>query len=319
MKRNIRDIKPLASVVKVRDRLMTATGLFRLKANIKQRLFFAKIRREDAERKQKLVPQIQALPTGLIDKKIDNGEIIVSLTSYGHRVTEMLPYMLYSLMIQTELPHKIVVYLDEDNWNDEVLPPLLKEMQRIGVDFYYCEDLRSYKKLIPALQMFPDNPILVCDDDFYYHRRYVEWITEAYRTSDKKTVIGSMAQIPQKKDGQYLPYSQWKSDKQAPADPHMGFGSGNGTLFPCHVFDDEIRNKDVFMKLCPTADDIWFWAMMERQNVKRQLLERHGYGIHGLVERMDDMDVNADTLSLVNVINGRNDRQLEALVEYYKL
>ena len=309
----------MAPVVKVRNRLMSATGLFRLKANIKQKLFFAKIRREDAERKQKLVPQIQALPTGLIDKKTDNGEIIVSLTSYGHRVTDMLPYMLYSLMVQTELPHKIVVYLDEDNWNDEVLPPLLKEMQRIGVDFYYCEDLRSYKKLIPALQMFPDNPILVCDDDFYYHRRYVEWITEAYRASDKKTVIGSMAQIPQKKDGKYLPYSQWKSDKQAPADPHMGFGSGNGTLFPGHLFDSEILNKEVFMKLCPTADDIWFWAMMERQNVKRQLLEHHGYGIHGLVERMDDIDVNADTLSLINVINGHNDRQLAALVEHYKL
>lgn len=319
MTKNIRDIKLLAPILKVRDKIMVVTGLFKLKAKIKQQLYFSKIRREDNLRKRQIAQKIYELPFGLIDKRIDSGEIIVSLTSYGHRVKDTLPYMLYSLLIQTRMPHKIAVYLDENNWNDDVLPPHLKQMQRVGVDFYYCEDLRSYKKLIPAMQMFPDNPILVCDDDFYYHPQYIEWIDETYSNSDKQTVIGSWGKTPEKKDGKYLPYNQWKDSKFAPKDAPIAFGSGNGTLFPCHVFDKEIQNKEVFMQLCPTADDIWFWAMMERQNIKRMYISHYGYGIHGLVERLDDLDLNSDNLTRVNVIQGKNNPQLEALLEYYKL
>lgn len=319
-RQNIRNNKTLAPLVKVRDWIMGVTGLFTLKATIKRELFYAKMRREDAKRKKQVARKIYEMPTGLIDKQVANGEIIVSLTSYCHRVTDMLPYMLYSMLMQTELPHKIAVYLDEDNWNDDALPPLLKEMQRIGVDFYYCEDLKSYKKLIPALRMFPNNPILVCDDDFYYHPHYMKWILDAYRNSDGKTVIGSMASIPEKKCGKYLPYSQWKSDKKVPANLHMAFGSGNGTLFPPHIFDSEILKKEIFMKLSPTADDLWFWAMMERQNIKRMLLSHHGYGIHRVVDRIEDFDVNnVDNLTLINVVQGKNDQQLKALIEYYKL
>lgn len=310
----------LAPLIAVRDKVMSVTGLFKLKAAIKRQLYFAQIKREDKELKKQVAAKIYALSSNMIDKQIASGEIIISLTSFGHRVKDTLPYTLYSMITQTVIPHKIAVYLDYDNWNNEVLPPLLKEMKRIGVDFYYCEDLRSYKKLIPALHMFPNNPILVCDDDFYYHQKYVEWIEDAYRNSDKRTVIGSMAQIPQKENGKYIPYSQWKSDEEVPADPHMAFGSGNGTLIPNGVFDDEILKKEVFMQLCPTADDLWLWAMLERQNVNRMLLSHHRYGIHRVVDRIEDMDVeNSDNLTLINVIQGKNDQQLEALLEYYHL
>ena len=320
-KQSIRNNKTIAPLFRFRDWVMRVTGLFKMKATIKREHYFARIRREDAKRKKQVAEKIYEMPSGLIDKQISNDEIIVSLTSYGHRVSEMLPYMLYSLLIQTKLPHKIAVYLDEDNWNDAILSPLLKEMQRIGVDFYYCEDLKSYKKLIPALQMFPDNPILVCDDDFYYHPKYMEWILEAYSNSDYKTVIGSWGLIPRKMDGKFLPFSKWIDCTKAKNidESAMSFGSGNGTLFPCHVFDEEILNKEVFMSLCPTADDIWFWAMMQRQNVSRVCMQHRGYGMHGLVERVEDLDVNADTLARVNVLQGANDHQLRALLDYYHL
>lgn len=318
--KNIREYKLAIPFFAVRDRIMAVTGLFRLKAKIKLQLHYAKLRFEDNKLKKQVADNIYALPSNLIDKQIAKGEIIVSLTSYGHRVKDALPYMLYSLLTQTEIPHKIAVYLDQDNWNNEVLPPLLKEMQRVGVDFYYCEDLRSFKKLIPALHMFPNNPIMVCDDDFYYHKRYVEWITDAYKKSDKRTVIGSMSRIPEKRNGRYIPYSQWKTDKEVPADLHMAFGSGNGTLIPSNVFDSEIMNSEAFLRLCPTADDLWLWAMMERQNINRILLSHHGYGIHRVVNRIEDWDVeNADNLTLINVVHGKNDQQLENLLNHYQI
>lgn len=320
MKGRIRQNRVIAPLLRVRDWVMEKTGLFMLKAKIKHRLFMKRLQREDDERKRQVARSIYELPTGLIDKHIEDGEMVVSVTSYGKRVTDMLPYMLYSIVTQTKIPHKIAVYLDNEHWNDEVLPSLLKEMQRIGVDFYYCEDLRSYKKLIPALDMFPDNPIVTFDDDFYYHPEYMEWMEDAYKRSDTKTVIGSWWCIPEKKEGKYIPYNEWKDCREGDKNSPMSFYCGHGTLFPPHVFDDEIKNKDVFMKLCPTADDIWFWVMMERLKVKKKGLQHRGYGMHRLVERYEDYDMeNADNLTTINVMQGRNNQQLKALLSYYDI
>ena len=123
----------MAPIVRLRDWVMQRTCLFALKSKIKQQMFFSRLRREDAARKRKVAKAIYAIPTSLIDGKLGGGDIVVSLTSYGKRVGDALPYMLYSICTQTVLPHKVVVYLDRDHWNDETLPPLLKEMQRVGV------------------------------------------------------------------------------------------------------------------------------------------------------------------------------------------
>jgi hypothetical protein len=74
------------------------------------------------------------------------------------------------------------------------------------------------------------------------------------------------------------------------------------------------------MKLCPTADDIWFWAMEERQGIKRKYITPMGYGHHQSVNRIYDYNVGADgCLTLSNVINGENDRQLRDVLDYYNL
>ncbi len=114
--RQIRILKPL---FKVRDSIMEATGLFKLKAKIKQRIFFRRLLKEDARKKQEIEKKINQLPKGFLDSsKLNDNDIIISLTSYGKRVEDTLPYTLYSLLIQTVMPKKIAVFLDNDNWND---------------------------------------------------------------------------------------------------------------------------------------------------------------------------------------------------------
>lgn len=295
-------------------------SLLKIKARIKHFIFLKKLKADDARRKKQIASEIYNIPSGLIDKKICNDDIIVSVTSYGARVSDTLPYMLYSMLKQTQLPHKVVVYLDEEHWSDEALPILLKEMQRIGVDFCYCEDLRSYKKLIPALQMFPDNPILIFDDDFYYHSDYFQWMLDAYKKSDKKTVIGGWGCIPEKRNGKYIPYNEWKDCAYATPQSPISFYCGFGTLFPPHIFDEEIFKKEIFMNLCPTADDIWFWVMMERLGIKRTYLKYKGYWIHRVVNKVEDYEIkNSDNLTKINVEEGRNDQQLFRLLQYYHL
>lgn len=304
----------------LRDRLMDKTGLFQLKRKIKQRLLLKRLVREDAQLKREINKKIFSFPNDLITNTITNDDIIISLTSYGKRVEDALPYALYSLLTQTVLPKKIVVYLDWDNWSDDRLPAILKKIQSVGVTFSYCEDLRSYKKFIPALKEFPNNPIVTVDDDLYYNPNYMEWMTNAYNQSDKETILGQWGCIPLKKNGKYLPYSKWPDCKLGTKEDEKLFIGCCGICYPPRVFDNEIFNEQIFMQLCPTADDIWFWAMEERLGIKRDYIEPWGHGYHVSVNRIEEYDwTQRGTLMYQNVVEGRNDQQLRKVLEYYKL
>lgn len=305
-------------LLKIRHKLLK-WGWYDRKAKRKQKILFRTLQKEDHIKKQVVASSILNLPDNLLAKEVNAGDIICSVTSYGKRVSDTLPYMLYSLLTQTRLPKKVVVYLDNEHWNDEQLPSLLKKLQQVGVEFHYCEDLRSYKKLIPALQMFPNNPIITLDDDFYYYPKYIEHMTSAYEHSDKHTVLGQWGCIPEKRNEKYIPYNEWKDCQYGDEHSPISF-FGCCCCYPPHIFDGEILNSDIFMKLCPTADDIWFWAMEERQNIKRAYINPHGYGLNTPVNRIEEYDqTQTGTLFYQNVIDGKNNQQLVNVVEKYKL
>jgi hypothetical protein len=218
------------------------------------------------------------------------------------------------------LPEKIVVYLDEKEWSDANLPTILLQLQVKGVLFRYVEDLKSYKKLIPTLREFSDKPIITVDDDFYYNEKIIEWLMDAYDQSDKKTIIGSWGCMPVVRNGKYAPYTIWQDCKYGNEKSEYSLFAGNGTVYPPHIFDDEICNKEVFIKLCPTADDIWFWVQEKRLGVKTQLIQNAGYGLHVPVNRVFTYNPNQPgTLFYENGVLGKNDEQLKKVIEYYRL
>jgi len=316
--KGLRNIKLFHPLFMARDWVMDKTGLFLFKKKIKYRVFLKQLAREDQELKKEVAKKILNLPDGFLGT--NESIFVLSLTSHGKRVEDSLPYALYSLVTQTVKPYRIAVYLDKANWSDENLPPLLIKLKQVGVSFFYCDDLLSYKKLIPALEQFPNNPIITFDDDFYYNSQYLEWMSAAYQESDKQTVLGSWGCIPEKQDGKYLPYNEWKDCMYWTEGMPISFFGGNGTCYPPNLFDDEIRNSDVFLKICPKADDIWFWAMEERLGIKRAYITPKGYGYHRSVDRIYEYQVGADgCLTLSNVINGENDVQLKNVLDYYNL
>lgn len=316
---SLRNIKFFNSSIRIRDLVMSKTGLFKLKANIKKKLFFVSLILSDAKKKMIIRKKINSMQKKIIDSEICKDDIIFSVTSYGNRVKNALPYMLYSVINQTVSPKKVIVFLDNDNWNDGNLPSLLQKMKTLGIEFRYCKDIKSYKKIIPALQLFPDNPIVTMDDDFYYHPHYVEWINEAYNKSDKQTVLGQWGCIPEKKDGTYIPYNEWKDCKFGDDNSPISF-YGCCCCYPPHIFDDEILKEELFMSLCPSADDIWLWAMEERQNIKRAYIKQKGNSFHISVNRIEEYDWSQKgTLMHQNVVLGKNNEQLKAVVEYYHL
>lgn len=319
--KTLRRYRILTPIFAVRDKVWDSLGLFKIKAAIKQRIFFCRLKMEDALFKRKIRKLIFRMGDGSFLRQSNKANVVVSLTSYGKRVNDTLPCTIYSLLQQSLHPKHIAVFLDDEHWNDRNLPFVLKKLRSVGVEFYFVKDIKSYKKLIPALKRFSKIPIITVDDDFYYNSRTVEWLYSTYEKSDHNTVIGMWGCIVERDNNEkYISYNKWKDCRYGDSSSEYSLFSGYGSLYPNGIFDKEILNEQVFMKLAPTADDLWFWAMEKRLNIKVSLTEPHGYGLHRPINRIEEYDWSQKgTLMFLNVVNGNNDKQFENLVEYYNL
>lgn len=116
--------------------------------------------------------------SGIEQTKFCDHEVVVSLTTYGKRLYEVAS-TIESIMQGTMKPNRIVLWLEE-GLKDTPLPILLQRQQTRGLEIGYCEDLRSYKKLIPTLIKYPDAVIITIDDDAIYNCDVVEKLVNTY-------------------------------------------------------------------------------------------------------------------------------------------
>lgn len=299
--------------------ILQSLGYYRIKKCWRDYKLRKRLIREDVAHRQQVLHVITSIDKPLLLSHNDSSDVIVSLTSYGKRVSDTLPYTLYSLLQQTVKPNRIIVWLDNVKWNISNLPEILYKLQQAGVEFMFCDDVRSYKKLIPTLMLYHDNPIITVDDDMYYNPQLVEWLLTAYECSDKHTILGTYGVRVTSSENRYLPYSQWK--EAYPEDKDVCLIGCGGILYPPAIFDKEILNKDVFMHLAPRADDLWFWAMAKRAGIPTSLISHFGYAINTSVDRINDYFPAEckDNLSFFNDIEGENDEQLNNLISYYNL
>ncbi len=193
-------------------------------------------------------------------------KIIVSLTSYKPRINDV-KYTIYSLLNQSLPPDKLILWLDEDSFpqREENLPQDLLELRDFGLTIDWCENLRSYKKLIPALEKFPDDIIVTADDDIFYQPDWLEILYDAHLENPDCVVAHRTHRIKIDTQGNLFPYTSWDHETKFSAPPPKLFGTfftgGAGALYKKNFLHADVLNRELFLKLTPLADDIWFWAM----------------------------------------------------------
>ena len=191
-------------------------------------------------------------------------QIIVSLTSFP----EAIPYAvtaIRSILHGTIMPDKIVLYLDSWKFTEENLPVELETLKSECPIFEVRLNpfqIRSYKKLIPALQDFPDAVIVTIDDDILYTPDLLHRLIKVHSKFPKDVIAHRVRKI-------YLdqPYRKWRKLKwydfifkrYQPSFRYMQTGVG-GVLYPPHSLDSDMLDPAIFTKLAPTTDDLWFWA-----------------------------------------------------------
>lgn len=202
---------------------------------------------------------------------MSNKKIIATLTSFPFRVP-MIHQVIETILNQTVQPDKIVLYLADEQFPDRKLPQTLTEITR-NVDKFeirWCSrDIRSYKKLIPALTDFPDDIIITFDDDILYPDEIIEKLINKHKEYPD-AICGYRIRHVSIRFNKVLKYKRWKRYKNkfrlsfwyGPKPKFRNLATtGGGTLFPPQSLHPEVFREEVFMNLCPTTDDLWFWAM----------------------------------------------------------
>ena len=100
-------------------------------------------------------------------------QIVVSLTTYGHRFRDVY-LVVESIAHQTHRPARVILWLDELEFGSKDIPRLLRRQVGRGLEVRFCANYRSYKKLIPTLNICPDSTIVTIDDDVLYPRDMLE-------------------------------------------------------------------------------------------------------------------------------------------------
>lgn len=243
-----------------------------------------------------------------------NQKLIVSLTSYAHRVDTVYLTIL-SIFEQSIKADKVVLYLNEDDYNMETIPISLKMLISRGLEIVFCRDIKSYKKLIYSLKSFPNDLIVTADDDAIYPNNWLRELYEAYLSEPQYIHCHKIHYIGLNNDGTMLPYKEWDLTSKAPMPSFRALPVGiGGVLYFPGSLNAEVFNENVFMSICPTADDVWFKAMSLLNNVKCKRVNS---------ETTEDLRLIPGTQEIglyhINYHKSKNDGQLDAVFHRYNL
>lgn len=229
-------------------------------------------------RLQRLKNSISAIPLKLFAKKIVEkqwkqksvepsdsnhglpGQLFVNLTSFPPRFDD-LHLTLKSLLLQKTQPDQIILWLYEPDI--EKLPNSTLDLQKYGLLIKgYPTDIRSYKKIVPALESYPDAFHVTADDDIYYRPEWLSELVQAYTGNSNEIIALRVHQIIKNKAGAILPYNLWPKKVLTNQSSMELFATGcAGIFYPPGCLHRETTNHSLFMKLAPNADDIWFYWM----------------------------------------------------------
>jgi len=200
-------------------------------------------------------------------------DLIVSLTSYPPRFAT-LHLTLKSLLLQRLRPTRLLLWIAHED--AALLPQTVLDLKGEGLEIRYCEDIKSYKKIIPTLESFPEATIVTADDDVYYWPDWLAELVSVWRKHPHDVIAHRLHRI--RYEGTSIrPYREWDlAISDTPASPE-NFATGiGGVLYPPGCFHPSVHDRGQFMQLCPDADDVWlYWMLRLNGRLVRHSGTRH--------------------------------------------
>jgi hypothetical protein len=191
---------------------------------------------------------------------------------------EFVPAAVRSILEGSVLPHKVVLYLAEPQFPGRALPDEIEALKARSPLFevrWTQRDIRSYKKLVPALADFPDDIIVTVDDDILFPEDTLEKLLLRHREYPDMIIAHNVRRMATNRRGILKGYFHWPRYRPAkyrrhpplPGYNNLLFG-GVGVLYPPRSLDAAMLDPELFMAMAPTVDDVWFWAAATSQGTK---------------------------------------------------
>ncbi|MGB5238917.1 MAG: hypothetical protein WBM43_01470 [Flavobacteriaceae bacterium] len=237
--------------------------------------------------------------------------IIVSLTSIESRL-KSLHLVIRSLLTQSQLPQKIVLWLHQDL--KEKLPGSLTKLESDLFEICYTHLRSSHKKLIHSLEKYPESIIVTCDDDLMYRKNWLSLIYAASQDFPGYIIGNETLHVNYSKEGEPLPYRKWKYPENALENDNAIIAIGAwGILYPPHSLNKKVFDTKLFMELAPFSDDFWFKAMalLEQTKTKQASITPK--------EPIPIAGTQKISLKKMNIKGVKNDVQWKTLSDYFDL
>jgi hypothetical protein len=234
------------------------------------------------------------------------GHLVVSLTSYSKRFPT-LELTLRRILQQSVQPDETVLWISPED--HQHLPEGVRALTHSGLTIRETRDTRSYKKIIPTLELYPDSFIITLDDDTAYPLDTIEPLVDGYR-GPGEILCRRANRVTFDDSGKPKPYDQWQFETPQELGPDLVATGAGGILYPPHALSPQVLDEASFTELAPLADDIWlFWMEYLAGSKVRRVGPRYALqpwpGCH---EQGLWMNFNA---------NGGNDRVIAALTARY--
>ncbi|QNM85777.1 hypothetical protein H9W90_01260 [Polaribacter pectinis] len=262
-----------------------------------------------------IIPLIfRCFPSSSLQPSVDelSPKIIVSLTTFPARIGRIW-IVVESILRQKIKPDKIILWLSAEQFKDiNRLPKKLKSFQKKGLEIRLCdEDLRSHKKYYYAFKEYPNDTIITVDDDLFYPETLIEDLINLNKLYPKTISCNRAFKIISNTNDILLPYNKWNllKEEMGPSSEFF-YTTGGGTLFPPNTLYNEVLNKDVFMKYCLLADDVWLNLMSQLNKTKVSKLGKKSI-------LLPILNTNNMKLSTLNLEQNLNDKQISDVRKYF--
>jgi len=203
---------------------------------------------------------------------LNNNTLIVSMTSYPPRINGVFDVLISLLYQSADIStYQCFLTLAKEEFPNGIkdLPiNLQKLIQNNWVKLIWYHNIYSHKKLIPVLKLYPDNDILIVDDDILRPYNYIKIFQDDHKKYPKDIICGIFNYYfdNNMKIIRFDGYKPKYSGKLNPV-PNIIFqtarpanGSG-GVLYPKNTFtDNRFFNETLFMNISPTSDESWQYA-----------------------------------------------------------
>lgn len=235
--------------------------------------------------------------------------IIVSLTSIPSRLSTV-HLTIRSLLAQSHKPQRIVLWLNE-KLRDQV-PDTLTDLEGELFQIRYAQLECSHRKLVHARSAFPGELVVTCDDDVMYDHRWLVNLYQDHIRHPRSVIAHECRRIQLDANGAALPYKLWPVERQPGACGRqllpIGYG---GVLYPPNSLHPDVDNAELYLKLAPKADDLWFKAMSYLAGTETRRASQPSHKPIPVIRSQ------RDSLKRSNVKQDANRVQWHAICEHY--